>query len=189
VLLDNHLRPGAGKKSTAPVRTGTDALVRQNSGGSKGVFPGTKTHNKSVRGRQLVLCAAAGASTLRGSGSRRRTRPFAGSEGLRLRLGTPDPTNYLAGPKPSSDDDVRQCPRTLAEHISCSLLLLEFIPMHSDSQQFVNVAFWSRAFTAITRVQIPSGTPNHFNNLARSARTIPRSQVAGNDYRIPCCAA
>jgi hypothetical protein len=82
---------------------------------------------------------------LRGSGSRRRTRPFAGSEGLRLRLGTPDPTNYLAGPKPSSDDDVRQCPRTLAEHISCSLLLLEFIPMHSDSQQFVNVAFWSRA--------------------------------------------
>jgi hypothetical protein len=101
--------------------------------------------NESVRGRQLVLCAAAGASTLRGSGSRRRTRPFAGSEGLRLRLGTPDPTNYLAGPKPSSDDDVRQCPRTLAEHISCSLLLLEFIPMHSDSQQFVNVAFWSRA--------------------------------------------
>ena len=101
--------------------------------------------NESVRGRQLVLCAAAGASTLRGSGSRRRTRPFAGSEGLRLRLGTPDPTKYLAGPKPSSDDDVRQCPRTLAEHISCSLLLLEFIPMHSDSQQFVNVAFWSRA--------------------------------------------
>src|SRR5580693_7761823 len=29
--------------------------------------------------------------------------------------GNPDPTNYLAGPKPSSDDDVRQCPRTLAE--------------------------------------------------------------------------
>lgn len=48
VLFDNHLRPGAGKKSTAPVRTGTDALVRQNSGGSKGVYPGTKTHNESV---------------------------------------------------------------------------------------------------------------------------------------------
>jgi hypothetical protein len=30
--------------------------------------------------------------------------------------------------------------RTSAEHLSCSLLLLGFIPMHSDSQQCLDVA-------------------------------------------------
>jgi hypothetical protein len=30
--------------------------------------------------------------------------------------------------------------RTFAEHLSCSLKLLGFVPMHSDSQQCLNVA-------------------------------------------------
>jgi hypothetical protein len=61
-----------------------------------------------------------------------------------------------------SDDaiEIAKCcddPRTFAEHLSCSLKLLGFFPMHSDSQQCL--------FTAITRVQIPSGTPNRIWNL------------------------
>jgi len=44
--------------------------------------------------------------------------------------------------------------RTVAEHITCSLMLLGFVPMHSNSQRFVSVASWATAFTAITRVQI-----------------------------------
>jgi hypothetical protein len=55
------------------------------------------------------------------------------------------------GPGPGS--------RTVAEHLSCSLMLLGFLPMHSGSQQCVNVASCQVTFTAITRVQIPSGTP------------------------------
>jgi hypothetical protein len=34
---------------------------------------------------------------------------------------------------------VHFAPRTLAEHLSCSLLLLQFVPMRSGSQQCVNV--------------------------------------------------
>jgi uncharacterized membrane protein len=45
------------------------------------------------------------------------------------------------------------------------LRLLEFDPMHSDSQRYVGAAIWGAAFTVITRVQIPSGTPNTINNL------------------------
>lgn len=30
--------------------------------------------------------------------------------------------------------------RTVAEQITCSLMLLEFVPMHSSSQRFVSVA-------------------------------------------------
>ena len=36
------------------------------------------------------------------------------------------------GPGPGS--------RKVAEHLSCSLVLLGFIPMHSDSQRFVSIA-------------------------------------------------
>jgi len=32
--------------------------------------------------------------------------------------------------------------RTLAEQLSCSMLLLGLLPMHSDSQQFARVAGW-----------------------------------------------
>jgi hypothetical protein len=48
----------------------------------------------------------------------------------------------------------------LRKHLSCSLMLLRFLPMRSGSQQFVNVVQRVPTFTAITRVQIPSGTPN-----------------------------
>jgi hypothetical protein len=40
--------------------------------------------------------------------------------------------------------------RTFAEQLSCSLKLLGFVPMHSDSQQFVRVASWFETFTAGT---------------------------------------
>ena len=55
--------------------------------------------------------------------------------------------------------------RTVAEHLTCSLMLLRFVPMRSGSQQCVKVAQSYRPFTAITRVQIPSGTPNRICNL------------------------
>ena len=42
--------------------------------------------------------------------------------------------------------------RTSVEQISCSLRLLGFFPMHSDSQPFVKVAIWGETFTAITQV-------------------------------------
>jgi hypothetical protein len=64
----------------------------------------------------------------------------------------------LRGPGCDSRDWV-QILRTSAEQLSCSLRLLGFVPMHSDSQPFVRVAIWGETFTAITRVQIPSGTP------------------------------
>src|ERR1700740_875993 len=44
-------------------------------------------------------------------------------------------------------------------------MLLRFVPMRSGSQQCVNVVQRTRTFTAITRVQIPSGTPIKINNL------------------------
>jgi hypothetical protein len=47
----------------------------------------------------------------------------------------------------------------IAEHLARLLMLLGFVPMHSDSQRFVSIASWATSFTAITRVQIPSGTP------------------------------
>jgi hypothetical protein len=43
--------------------------------------------------------------------------------------------------------------RTLAEQLSRSFMLLGFVPMHSDSQQFVRVASWFETFTAVTRVE------------------------------------
>jgi hypothetical protein len=70
----------------------------------------------------------------------------------------------LRGPGYDSRDWIRTL-RTFVEQKSCSLRLLEFVPMHSDSQQFVRVAIWGETFTAITRVQIPSGTPNRMNDL------------------------
>jgi hypothetical protein len=36
--------------------------------------------------------------------------------------------------------DHREVSRAFAEHLSCSLKLLGFVPMHSDSQQCLNVA-------------------------------------------------
>jgi hypothetical protein len=57
--------------------------------------------------------------------------------------------------------------RTFAEQLSCSLKLLGFVPMHSDSQQFVRVASWFETFTAVTRVRIPSGTPTKTECLAK----------------------
>ena len=36
--------------------------------------------------------------------------------------------------------DATSSSRTFAEHLSCSLKLLGFVPMHSDSQQCLNVA-------------------------------------------------
>ncbi|MGA2890688.1 MAG: hypothetical protein ABSE51_21865, partial [Terracidiphilus sp.] len=51
------------------------------------------------------------------------------------------------------DCDSRDCVQTLrtsAEQKSCSLRLLGFFPMHSDSQPFVRVAIWGETFTAIT---------------------------------------
>jgi len=48
----------------------------------------------------------------------------------------------------------------VGEHLICSLMLLRFLPMRSGSQQCVNVVQRTRTFTAITRVQIPSGTPS-----------------------------
>ena len=50
-------------------------------------------------------------------------------------------------------------PRTVAEHFTCSLMLLDFVTMRSGSQQCVNVAQWERPFTALTRVRIPPGAP------------------------------
>ncbi len=50
-------------------------------------------------------------------------------------------------------------PRTVAEHLSRSLMLLRFVPMRSGSQECRNVVS-RRPFTAATRVQIPPGTPN-----------------------------
>jgi hypothetical protein len=60
------------------------------------------------------------------------------------------------------------------EHITCSLMLLRFVPMRSGSQQCVNVVQGSRPFTAITRVQIPSGTPNTLDNIERCCDTYER---------------
>ena len=40
--------------------------------------------------------------------------------------------------------------RTSAEQLSCSWRLLGFVPMHSDSQQFVRVAIWVETFTSVT---------------------------------------
>jgi transposase len=52
----------------------------------------------------------------------------------------------------------------IAEHLTRLLMLLGFVPMHSDSQRC--------AFTAITPVQIPSGTPIRINNLYRFSPDI-----------------
>jgi hypothetical protein len=49
-------------------------------------------------------------------------------------------------------------PRTVAEHLSCSLMLLRFLPMRSGSQQCVDVVQRVPTFTAVTRVRIPSGS-------------------------------
>jgi hypothetical protein len=40
--------------------------------------------------------------------------------------------------------------RTPAEFLSCWLQLLEFLPVHSDSQRFVSIASWATAFTPTT---------------------------------------
>jgi hypothetical protein len=67
--------------------------------------------------------------------------------------------NKTIGPK----GPLPQTLRTPAEFLSCWLQLLEFLPVHSDSLRFVSVASWATAFTAITRVQIPSETQTKQN--------------------------
>jgi len=60
--------------------------------------------------------------------------------------------------------------------------------MHSGSQQCVNVASCQVTFTAITRVQIPSGTPNNrINDLRDAARSgifIAGNAVAAKESRL-----
>ena len=76
---------------------------------------------------------------------------------------------------------------TIAEQLACSLMLLGFVPMHSDSQRFVSIPIWATAFTAITRVQIPSGTPNksityHDTNLLGSPQLLDyQTRMSGHD--------
>ena len=75
--------------------------------------------------------------------------------------------------------DSRDCVQTLrtsAEQLSCSLRLLGFFPMHSDSQPFVRVAIWGETFTAITRVQIPSGTP--IKSITYLSKTSPKIKMS-----------
>ena len=64
--------------------------------------------------------------------------------------------------------------RTSAEQLTCSTHLLGFVPMHSDSQQFVRVASWFETFTAVTRVRIPSGTPVRIKELRWASPNIRR---------------
>jgi hypothetical protein len=44
--------------------------------------------------------------------------------------------------------------RTSAEQLTCSTQLLGFVPMRSDSQQFVRVAGWFETFTIATPIQL-----------------------------------
>ena len=73
---------------------------------------------------------------------------------------------------------------TLAEQLSCSFMLLGFVPMHSDSQQFVRVAVWAETFTAVTRVRIPSGTPNQINNLQETTLKNVRPFASINGFPL-----
>ena len=68
------------------------------------------------------------------------------------------------------------------EHLTCSLMLLRFLPMSSGSQQCLNVAQRWRPFTAITRVQILSGTPNRINKLSFLTPGFRDHPVATGDY-------
>jgi hypothetical protein len=63
--------------------------------------------------------------------------------------------------------------RTLAEHLSCSLMLLRFVPMRSGSQQCPNVAF-----TAITRVQIRRGRQLRINEIRSVSPKLRRHKKA-----------
>jgi hypothetical protein len=55
--------------------------------------------------------------------------------------------------------------RALEEQITCLPPFLCALSMHSDSQPFVSAVVYSASFTAITRVRIPSGTPNLLSEL------------------------
>jgi len=66
----------------------------------------------------------------------------------------------------SAERQLRELSRgAVGEHLICSLMLLRFLPMRSGSQQCVNVVQRVPTFTAITRVQIPSGTPEKISSL------------------------
>jgi len=71
------------------------------------------------------------------------------------------------------------CPRTIAERFGCGSPLLEFSPMHSGFQRFFGTAFYVVAFTAITRVQIPSGTPNRIRDISEDGKYV--AQVSEED--------
>jgi hypothetical protein len=55
----------------------------------------------------------------------------------------------------------------IGDTIRCFLLLQERQSCASVFLWFLRVTFSHRAFTAVTRVQIPSGTPNLINELQR----------------------
>jgi hypothetical protein len=108
-------------------------------------------------------------SPIHGCGAPPSQKVYLGRPELKLRLPFAIPATSarhghdVVWTGPSINDP--SLPRTAAEHLSCSLWLLGFFPMHSDSQQCLNVVSCYCSFTAITRVQIPSGTPSHFNSL------------------------
>jgi hypothetical protein len=54
--------------------------------------------------------------------------------------------------------------RTVAEHLTCSLMLLEFVPMRSGSQQCLNVASWSR-FHGDDTCSNPIGAPRFSDSV------------------------
>jgi hypothetical protein len=60
----------------------------------------------------------------------------------------------------------RICLGPSGNQLSSWLVLLGFLPMHCDFLRFVRVASSVKAFTAITRVRIPSEISNRFNDFA-----------------------
>ena len=76
--------------------------------------------------------------------------------------GATDSANF---PRTGKVHETVEGPGTHRGHNKVFLPLLERHPVRPRSCSLLRVKFSHPAFTAVTRVQIPSGTPNLFNHL------------------------
>ena len=84
--------------------------------------------------------------------------------------------------------------RTFAEQLSCSLKLLGFVPMHSDSQQCLNVAKHSPSLTIMTYAQQPEMSRLRYGRSLQRATScevneIPLTGTPLNRWRPVRCAS
>jgi hypothetical protein len=76
--------------------------------------------------------------------------------------------------------------RTFAEQLSCSLKLLGFVPMHSDSQQFVRVASWFETFTRKWVALSRRALKRFQSNVASGGDFLMNDSAALLLYRAAC---